>query len=252
MTTEQTLQPGNPELPEELQQARELVNRVRELYRDDRGSYAGRRDENQALIAEVAGDEARLIVDGALTLGAAAVPMGVYNAAKPLPVDYEDREYAGVKWSEFRSEFERLLVGFGVLTNRLHNKGEAIPSYLEMDDRKRHMIASVLFTDFLEHNALRTGAEGSGAMRSRRRYTEDGGVEYIVHDKDVASSEREIRQNIADRGYHSGVAMHAAGKISPADYRRLRNQYSEVPKDQFDMAASFYRDFEQYLAELGS
>lgn len=115
------------------------------------------------------------------------------------------------------------------------------------------MAASVLLGDFLTHNALRFGTDSVGNPRSihKRVHTEDGGIEDVVHivDADRARNDREIQRNIATRSFTSGVATHPAGKISPADYRRLRKEYPEVDKDRFDYAISFCTDVFKFLEE---
>lgn len=239
--------PQNPNLYPELDEARQYVETVRELYREGKASYAGRRNEEQEVIAELAGEEARLMVDGA------AAGIAIITNSE-LSDDFEDIEYAGIPWKKFRGEFERLLIGFGVITNRLHrDEAYDIPDYLELDDETRHKTAAVLFNDFLAHNALRFGVDGSGVRRSYSRHTEDGGIVREIRDIDVARSEKELRHNMASRGYHSGVSTHAAGKMSPDAYRHLRRQFpeAEIEKDKFDQGASGYRNFEAELAKLG-
>jgi len=241
LQTQQTPADMHPELGS----AHAYVETVRGLYRDGEASYSGRRNGDQQIIAELAGEEARIIVDGAANL------VSILTRTE-LPENYQDVNYAGIKWSEFSGEFERLLVGFGVITNRIHRDHPNVADYLELEEPERLKAASVLFGDFLAHNALRFGVDGSGIRQSAfGRSTEDGKVVRVVRDKDVVRSERELRENIVTRKYSSGVSTHAAGKMSPADYVRLRREFPEVDKDQFDVAAGGYRSFEEYLEGLG-
>lgn len=225
---------------ENFEQAEQYVEVVREHYREGHGEYRGRRTEDQQLIAEVTSDEARMIVDGAMA-GILAV------SGSKVPRDFDDGvERGGHTWSDFRGEFERLLVGFGVLTNRLHRDGFEVPEYAELGTNDRMKAASVLFGDFLAHNALRFGVDTAGIPKTERTkiFTDDGGVETIskIVDKDKAKNDREISQNMEKRKYSAGFAAHQAGKISPEEYKRLRREYPEMDKDDFDTAVSAYID----------
>jgi hypothetical protein len=225
---------------ENFEQAEQYVESVREHYREGHGEYRGNRSEEQQLIAEVTSDEARLIVDGAM---AGILAMG----ATKLPNDYDSKiERADSTWADFRGEFEKSLVGFGVITNRLHRDGYEVPEYAELGLHDRMKAASVIFSDFLSHNALRFGVDTAGVPKTERKkvYTDDGGVETIskIVDKDKAKNEREINENMAKRKYRAGIAAHQALKISPDEYKKLRREYPEMDKDDFDTAVSAYID----------
>jgi len=53
------------------------------------------------------------------------------------------------------------------------------------------------------------------------------------------------------RGIVSNGATHAAGKMSPADYKELRKTYPELDKDTFDYIVGFHQDAARDLEELG-
>ncbi len=234
-------------------QAEQYVETVREHYRKENAAFAGRRSEEQQLIAELTADEAREIVDGTmLGLLALGTIAGSSLGAEKLPEGYETEvKRAGFDWKDFRGEFERLLVGFGVITNRLNRGGFDVPGYADLPTKDRMKAASVLFGDFLAHNALRFGVDGSGVKSSRHKteHTTDGGVIHktIIVDKDKASSERMINENMAIRHYTHIKSAHAAGKISPPKYRELRMAYPEVDKDMFDFIVSNYTDAQKEL-----
>lgn len=225
---------------ENIEQAEQYVEGVREHYREGHGEYRGNRTEEQQLIAEVTSDEARMIVDGVMA------GMLALGGAK-LPPDYENKiERGSFSWEGFRGEFEKMLVGFGVITNRLHRDGYEVPEYAELGAQDRMKTAAVLFSDFLSHNALRFGVDTAGVPKTERKtiYTEDGGVETIskIVDKDKARHEREINENMAKRHYRTGIAAHQALKMSPEEYKRLRREYPEMDKDDFDNAVSAFKD----------
>ncbi len=226
-----------------IDQAGQYVQTVRELYRDDKAEYRGRRNEDQQLIAEVTADEARLMVDGAM----AGILAMSFNADAPveLPPNYEDVEKAGYKWSDFRGEFERLLVGFGVLTNRLNREKFGVPSYADLSEPDRMKAASVLFGDFLEHNGLRFGSQGTGLKRSIRTHNDEGGIDVKIVDRDKAKDDREIERNMQEREYSTGVATHVAGKMSPEEYVKLRREFPEIDKAAFDRDVGFYTNARQ-------
>ena len=234
---------------ENIEQAQQYVESVREHYRQNHGEYRGRRTPEQQLIAEVTADEARLLVDGA-ALGVLSVMS--QGRIKELPENYEtETTKAGFAWEDFRGEFERLLVGFGVLTNRLHRDGYGVPSYADLRAEDRMKAASALFGDFSEHNALRFGADSAGVLRTERKtvHTDDGGIKHVVNvvDKDKARTERELENNMRNRHYATGPAAHPAGKISPKEYRKLRKEFPEIDKDAFDRDVSFYTDIRKEL-----
>lgn len=234
-----------------IDQAEQYLEEVREHYREEHGEYRGRRTPEQQLIAEVTADEARLIVDG-VALG--ILSLGSMGRITELPDDYETEiQYGGFTWGEFRGEFERLLVGFGVLTNRLERDGFGVPGYADMRAEDRVKVASVLFSDFLQHNALRFGVDSIGIPQSliKTVHTEDGGIAHnvVIIDKDKARTDKELQRNMRNRGYATGVAAHPAGKISPDEYKRLRREHPEMDKDAFDRDISFYTNVRKEFEE---
>ncbi len=231
----------NQNLFQNYDDAEQYIETVREHYRNEHGAYSGRRNEEQQLIAEVTADEARTIADGVL--------LGLYALSGNVDIEMtpeleENVQVGGYKWKDYRGEFERLLVGFGVITNRLNRDGFEVPSYADLRAEDRSKAASVLFSDFMRHNALRFGIETAGLHRSnvKRRHTEDGGIEVVstIYDPDKARSDTEIERNVKKRGYTTDVAAHPALKISPEEYLRLRKEYPEIDKDDFDRDISFY------------
>lgn len=230
--------------------ALDYIETARSFYRQGKAEYRGRRNPEQQAIAELTAEEAHLMVDG-VALGFVALASG--RTVEP-PVDYETEvTKAGFTWDEFRGEFSRLLVGFAVMTNRLSRDTPSFgrPAYIELPEEERQHVANNLFSDFLAHNALRFGVDASGVKGTipKTHYTDDGDAihERIIVDKDEARSEREIAQNMVKRKYNSGVATHPGGKISPAEYKKLRREFPEMPKDQFDDAVSFYTDVRHEL-----
>jgi hypothetical protein len=239
-------------------EAEDYIEAVREHYRLEHAAYKGNRDDEQKLIAEVTSDEARYMVDGVM-LGILALGN---SSARDLVKDYEHTEIGGHTWRSFRGEFERLLVGFGVITNRLERDGYNVPSYADLKHEDRMQVASQLFSDFLSHNALRFGVDGSGVtgMRKRpilndkgRRELDENGFpksKLVPVDIDIAKGDDEIEQNMANRGYATGKSsQHPAVKISPAAYRDLRQQYPEMDKDDFDRDVGFFTNAMKKFAE---
>ena len=231
---------------ENIDQASDYMESVRAHYRAGHGNYSGRRNEEQQIIAEITADEARTIVDG-VAVGLLAV------TGAEISEDYEESvTMGGHAWKDFRGEFERLLVGVGVLTNRLERDGYDVKGYADMGVGDRMKVASVLFSDFLTHNALRFGTETVGIHKSVRKtvHTEDGGIEHQVKivDKDKPQSKHELERNMKKRGFATDVSAHPAGKISPAKYRELRRAYPEMDKDAFDRDISFYKNVEAEFA----
>jgi len=227
--------------------AEEYVETVREHYRNGDGQYRGTRNEEQQEIAEITSNEARVFVDGTMA-GLLAIGGSI------MPEDYETTvKKVGYEWKDFRAEFEKLLVGVSIITQRLHRDGYGIESYLDLDNELRDAVTSHVFSDFLAHNALRFGVDTAGLRKSRmqRVPTEDGGMDHVVVvvDKDKAKTEKELALNMVDRGYRTGKAQHAAAKISPAKYKSLRRSYPEMDKTAFDREVSFYQDVENYFAE---
>jgi hypothetical protein len=228
------------------------------LYRRDVGYYSGRRNEEQQMIAEFTSEEAHLLIDG-VALGVLSLG-GIESDGETIVdrdgdlIELDDIEKAGHTWKDVRTEFARLLVGVGVMTNRLERDGHLDHSYANMQTSDRIKVASVLLGDFFTHNALRFGVEGSGVrgVQHKKIYTDDGGVTQQViidPDKDKAKTEAGIDANMQNRGLFSDDATHPAGKISPAKYKELRKAHPEIDKDKFDQGASYYTNFEEYLNE---
>ncbi|MCA9346034.1 hypothetical protein KC960_00920 [Candidatus Saccharibacteria bacterium] len=238
----------NQEFPN-FDQANSYVETVRELYRNGAGEYRGRRNEDQQLIAEVTSDEARLLVDGVM-LGLLALS-GTDDKKTTANLDSDEQIIGSHSWKSFRGEFERLLVGFGVLTNRLHRDGFGVPSYADLGEADRIKAASVMLTDFLAHNALRFGVDTSGVHKTdfKTIHTDDGGIKHerITYDKDKAKTRHELDKNIRKRGFSSSPATHQAGKISPKEYVKLRREHPEMDADDFNQAVSFYTDVRKEL-----
>lgn len=234
------------ELFHDLHDAEQYVEVVREHYRLEHGSYQGNRNEEQQLIAEVTGDEAQLVIDGVM---AGILALGNTN----LPNDYEKGvTKGGHNWEDLRNEYEKMLVGFGVITNRLHRDGYAVPEYAELGFNDRMKTASILLSDFLSHNALRFGVDTAGVHKTLRpRIYDDieGEMKTVskIVDKDKAQNDREVGLNMATRKFRSGEAAHPALKLSPEAYKKLRKKYPEIDKDDFDQAVSTYRNVREKL-----
>ena len=227
-------------MPEQIQEfgninaAEQYVEHVRFHYRQEHAAYKGRRSEEQQLIAEVTSEEARLIVDGVL-LGLLALS----GQNVELTNEDQDLEIAGLSWKDFRGEYERLLAGFGVITHRLERDGYDVDSFAYLDTPDQLRVASVLFSDFLEHNSLRFGVSSAGAVKSHKQdsFTRGGGkhTAWVRTDRYKATHENEILRNMRKRGYVSGQSsLSAAGKISPREYIALRLAHPEMSKDDFD------------------
>lgn len=230
-----------------IDQAANYVDTVREHYREGHGEYRGRRTPEQQLIAEVTSDEAHLLLDGVFQ-GILSLSGVVYEPVQDAMLQKKQSEplKAGFSWNDYRGEFERLLVGFAVLSSRLERDGYKVKSYADLRAEDRIKVASSLLSDFMHHNTLRFGVEGSGVKKTefKTRYTDEGDVERIriTTDKDKAKSEREIEENMMTRKYSSGIAAHPAAKMSPKEYVELRREYPEVDKDMFDQIVSAYID----------
>lgn len=245
--------------------AEAYIEAVRAEYRDGNVNYSGQRNnEELQLIAEVTSEDARDIVDGAV-LGM----MSLAGASiSEITDEHIERSKIGViegkergepdrpfDYAHYRSEFERLLVGFAIVTQRLHVKGVDLPSYADMNAEDRIQVASALFYDFQAHNALRFGVDTAGVRKReiKRHYTEDGGIENetIFSDRDKALSEKGIRANMLRRNYATEPATHAAGKISVDEYKQLRNEFPEIDKDRFDNDISFRKNIREDLENRG-
>lgn len=242
---------SNKPLFESMTAAERYVEDVRGHYRDGHAEYKGRRNEEQQIIAELTSDESRLIVDGVAS-SILSLRWGIQTEAT-LPANYETEvTRAGFTWEDYRSEFERLMVGFGIITNRLNREEYDVKSYADMSDPDRMKVASVMFADFIKHNALRFGVDTSGILKTNKitKHTDDGEVERITVkiDIDKATSDKAIGNNMAVRKFHSLDAQHPAGKISPKTYKKLRTKYPEMKKDNFDYVVSVYTDVEKELA----
>lgn len=231
-------------LVDPMELANYYVEDVREQYRAENGEYCGRRSPEQKAIAESARTEGELIVNGTL-LGMLAL-----GGNTQLPVDADEHAYGNHTWGDFKDQFKRLMAGFAVITNRQKRDGYIDTSYSELPDEERYRVASVLFSDFMAHNALRFGVISSGVQRTKRVHNDAGGIDEVKYDIDSARDEKEIIQNMANRSFTTGDSTHAAGKISPRDYARLRTTYRWVDKDKFDYIIGFYSNAEERLSQL--
>jgi hypothetical protein len=240
---------GFPTVPD-METAQLYVESVRSHYRDRHAEYSGKRTEEQQIIAMVIADEAQLLIDG---VASATMALASTGRTTEAPEESSEPITGGYSWDQFRGEFARAMVGFAVITNRLDRDQFGVKGYADLAIDERVKVASILLADFLAHNAYRFGVDGVGIPESivSKRHTEDGEVERTVTvvDKDIARSEREIEQNMRNRGYASASAAHAAVKISPSDYRALRIEYSEMDKDRFDYAVSFCRNVFEFLEQ---
>mgnify|MGYP005615927129 CR=1 FL=1 len=234
----------------DTEQAHAYLETIREHYLADHSDYRGTRNEEQSLIAELTSDEAQLLVDG---VAAGVLALG----GATMPDNYETSvSKADYKWEDFRREFERVLVGIGVISHRLNRDAYGVKSYADMNAHDRMQVASALFSDFLALNALRFGTDTAGLQKKKavRFDTDDGGVEtkIIVSEKDKAQTEAELVVNMNKRGYTSTnnghPTTHTAGKMSPETYTRLRKAYPEMEKDKFDDMVGFVKDAENALA----
>lgn len=246
-------------------QAEAYIEAVRAEYRDGNANYSGQRNnEELQLIAEVTSDEARNIVDGALlgmmSLTGAAISEITDEHIEQSKIGVIEGKERGepdrpFDFAHYRSEFERLLVGFAIITHRLHDKGVDIPSYADMTGKDRMQVASALFYDFQAHNALRFGVDTAGVKKTefKNQHTDDGGIEKvtITSDKDKAFTEQGVRANMLRRNYATEPATHVAGKISVQEYKNLRNEFPENDKDRFDNDASFRKNFREDLENRG-
>ncbi|MCX6727416.1 MAG: hypothetical protein NTX11_01215 [Candidatus Saccharibacteria bacterium] len=237
----------------EMEDASHYVEVVRRHYRNDHAAYKGRRNEEQQLIAEVTADESRMIIDGVMN---GIMSIGGYTGPESaLPEFYEtDVSLVGFTWEDFRAEYSKLMVGFGIITNRLNRDGYNVPSYADLDGDSRIKAASVLLGDFLTLNALRFGVDGVGVKKTtiKTEHNFDEGTVVktkTVKDIDKEDSAKKIMTNIAETGYRLANSQHVAAKLSPASYAKLRHQHPEIPKRQFDYILSFYTDAAAALEE---
>ncbi len=233
---------------ENIEQAEHYVEDVRSHYREEDASYRGRRTPDQELIAEVTSDEARIIADGVL-LGMLSISG---NGGELSEDDTQEFKVGGHTWEEFRTEYERILVGFGVITNRLERDGYDVDSYSDMSLSDRLKVASVLFSSYLGHNALRFGVESAGIKHSIgidvNLRTDGVAKQWVRVDKDKARDPRMIKRNMRKRGFTSGPRnISPAAKMSEADYITLRRAFPDVPKDDFDTIVSFSTDARKEL-----
>lgn len=238
--------------PLTIDQADQYLETVRAHFVNGDALYKGSRTEEGKIIAEITSDEAELLMDETmecvLGLGFVAIPES-FTEGK-LPIGYEEVETAGFSWKKFRGEFSRLLVAVGIITNRLERDGFGVKSFADMGNEDRRMVAMALMRDFLAHNALRFGADGSNVGGTEKIYDEDFNVvQAIIKDKDLARTDRELKENMRRRGFVSSNATHAAGKISPAKYKELRKAHPDEDKDDFDHIIGFHQDAEKDLDE---
>jgi len=234
-----------------LEQAEAYVQAAREHYRDGHASYQGNhRNEDQQLIAEVTSDEARHVMTGVIS-GIAALNGTFGHEGEIDERIFDEVQIGNHSWREFSNSYEHMMAGFGILTERLHNRGFDVPSFAYLDQPDKMKVYSVLLSDFLRHNGLRFGAEPTGLQKSDRKrvHNEDGGIDEIVtySDRDQAKNDFELEANMKRRGYNSRTVggrpnIHQAGKLSPKEYIELRRSFGELEKDDFDRIVAGARD----------
>lgn len=237
---------------ETYEQAEQYIQDVRDLYVDEKYHYQGRRDEDQRDISWFASDTAREIVNTSF-LGVMA--MGGVDASKAI--DHPNKEImGGYTWGEYREEFENLLENFAVITHRIDKDGihTNVPSFINLSAADQMRVGMALFADFQDHNARRFGVKTAGIKQTdfKITYPDDGGaptrVKYAF-DPDKAPNDGAIEDNMEERGYRSGIAVHQAGKISVEEYNDLRSRFPTIKKKNFDNYVSAYQRVREHLEE---
>ncbi len=208
-TKNEIIRPKETELD---QKAQSYIDTVRELYRSEKGQYRGQRTPDQSLIAEWFTSEAPETIR-AVAVGAVAV----FNLAFTGAPDAESigRAYDASLESgdgmhkKSVNEFTRLLVGFGVITNRLSRDGHLQePQFFDLPDDLRMRVSFKLMNDFIALNALRWGIIGSGVKKAIRRHNDDGGIDVTTIDPDLARTKRAINDNFEYKGFVEQAATH--------------------------------------------
>lgn len=223
------------------------IDSVRYLYRAGHGEYRGQRNEDQKMIAEIYGEEADNFID---TITTNTLELLNPNEPAILP---ETTKLGKLTWAEYRASFRQLVVGFGIITNRLVREGKLHePELQDLPQEDSTKVISQLFTDFQELNALRFGVSGSNIVRPRWRKNpkNHGKVERMPVDIDLATDDTEMTKLASERTYNEESAIHTAGKMSAAEYITLRQFYNEVEKKKFDDIAGFAIDAAEKLEKL--
>lgn len=239
---------------------------IRHAYNAREIHYTGRRNEEQSLIAGLLGDEADLYFDGATTTLFSLSEDGLGftgNIIEPVrlePVLQHALNGDGFeKLQEMKSAFRQVVVAIGIASLRMERdqtptiSGSQMVSMFELDHPKQLAVLNAIFSDFQELNTLRFGAKGSGLMRTLQLdpFAED--TKYQV-DRDVIPK-RQQREHLLDTPYreihHQSEipAVHVSGKMSPAEYRKLRQQFRDIDKSLFDKIVGFHQGARKYLEE---
>jgi hypothetical protein len=246
------------------------LSTVLRLYRDDEADYRGRRNEDQQIIAEYAAEEADEHFDLALlTVMSLSRVLGAEKASLILPNEQAQKGISlgnladGVTLHEMRTAWRQLWVGANILTNRLNRDSHefqalGLPEIFEMTAKNKGAIMSTLFCNFQELNALRFGAADTGRRRDGWVPNPQGGRAIPGKiNPDKARNQKEIAENAARRRYvvggkgrdHERAAVHAAGKMTPNEFRKLRKQYPEVDMDKFAYDAAYLKDMAEYYEQ---
>jgi hypothetical protein len=231
------------------------VDSIREHYRLEHATYRGRRNESQSATAEIASEEARVLIDstflGIMALGETfefrEPSVLKHSVEEPVTITDEliDFEVAGISYAEFRSEFEKSIAAFAIITDRLSKSGYNVPEYIELNDQDRLSVATLMMSQYLELNALRFGVDSTnvkGIEHTENTSIYTGLTERQVRliDKDKARHPNLITRNMRKRRLTAGVSSHhVVLKYSPKDYKVLRAAFPEENKDVFDHIVSF-------------
>ena len=242
----------------------DYIETVLNLYRQDEGDYRGRRaGGDQELIAELSTEEADEYFDTVI-IGLTGISRAVGHTKNPFVKPSEAGEADvrlgklddSVSLKDMRASWRQLWTGFSVLTHRLKRDSTefqqtGLPELFFMDGDNKALLMSKMFSNFQDLNALRFGVQGSNVMRNRWVADEITGrpVKKRV-DADIAPDAATVAQNAATRHYNAItgkgddaiMAVHAAGKMTPKEFKALRRLYPEVDMDRFahDAARSKY------------
>lgn len=239
----------------------EYLETVFSLYRQDHADYRGRRNEDQQVIAELASEEADEYFDqnmlAVMALRSLMMPGARVEPFIP-PDDAEEAQITvgnladGASLKDMRNSWRQLWVGMNIMTNRLHRDhaefGEA--GMIEIFDMKaadKQALISHLFGNFQDLNGLSFGAQGSGVRRTV--WANDPDTMEPVRtkvDADKARTPKTFAGNAARRRFGARVQdtkqMHAAGKMTPEEFKALRREFPEVDMDNFVRDTSYYKD----------
>lgn len=241
-----------------LAEARDYVAKIREHYQAGDFNYNGQRNDDQVMVAELVADQAREMVDGAaagfIAMGAAlgGNPNGPQDFSEIVKQHENDELAGGFTWSDYRETFASVLSATAIVSKRLQDNEHPVKDYMDLTQEEQMKVASVLFSDFQEHNGLRFGVDTTGLEKSKTEMVhnfDEGTVEpqITVTDPDKAYTKTELERNMRRRGYKVGRSQHQAAKMSPDQYRELRAQYPDVEKDDFDHVISSSRHADETL-----